>query len=612
MENKLPVVFLSFANIPSNPLPSLVEEEDKLKRILTPKANKQFLQLHSESNANASNIPDFLTGFDNRVVIFHYGGHAESQKLLLTDQEVNGKGLAEMISLQKGLRLVFLNGCATLDQVDALLKLEVPVVVATSTEVNDHQAKEFAIQFYRGLSEGHSILQSFMMARAELTFKAGDQEIPIELHRAIGKIKREEIVREDAPQEFPWGLYYTEDEDLQWTLPQEVTTITPVRSNPNMGIGQQQNFQLNSVLTDVLANALQEFNPEMREIVREGNGNNNHLRLIRRGIVDCLPAPLGEQVRQLFAIGGNQDGISYNKPNFHRLKQLVKTYRVLVELMNFIMIAQLWECQHCTNETTISEDLKEKIRTFLKMQPHESPQFNYHDMVSGIHQHLSDNNVDYFLDELDKLSELFKKNEAYKEAHQFFETLRTNMLDGSKQVQIQEHIQEYCLKAESNLGELLKHLGFCARYTFFTIKNIELVKIRHQKEEYLHATVPLHTITAGYSDDPLPMKDFSENNSVILVKPHESSNGDRESLSENLNLSPFVIDENALEREQGSRLFFYSHYEEDKAIDKQDFVFKYVQDFETTFRVNKYNYPNIVQQFDNFAQLIFNKKFSEI
>ena len=607
MENKLPVVFLSFANIPSNPLPSLVEEEDKLKRILTPKANKQFLQLHSESNANTSNIPDFLSGFDNRVVIFHYGGHAESQKLLLTDQEANGKGLAQMISLQKGLHLVFLNGCATIDQVEALLELEVPAIIATSTKINDHQAKEFSIQFYRGLSEGHSILQSFMMARAALTLKAGENEIPIDLHRAIGKIKREKLTPNSAPEEFPWGLYYSDDDALQWTLPEEASAIQ-IRSTPNMGIGERKNFELNSVLTDVLANSLQEFNSELREIVREGNGNNNHLRLIRRGIVDSLPAPLGEQVRQLFAIGGNNGGVSYNKPNLHRLKQLIKTYRVLVELMNFIMIAQLWECCYKNNETTISEELKEKIRTFLKMQPHENQFFNYHDLVSDIQQHLASNNVEYFLDELELLSDLFENNEPYKAAHGFFETLRVNMLDGSKQVQIQEQIQEYCLKAESNLGELLKHLGFCARYTFYTIKNIELVKIRHQKEEYLHATVPLHTITAGYTDDPLPMKDFSENNSVILVKPCDSPHDERTSVSHNLNLSPFVIDENALEREQGSRLFFFSHYE----ADKQDFVFKYVQDFETTFRVNEFNYPNIVQQFDNFTELIFNKKFSEI
>jgi hypothetical protein len=49
----------------------------------------------------------------------------------------------------------------------------------------------------------------------------------------------------------------------------------------------------------------------------------------------------------------------------------------------------------------------------------------------------------------------------------------------------------------------------------------------------------------------LESDEFSDNNSVILMR-------DEETVQPSLNLSPFLIDENALSGQQNSKLFFFT------------------------------------------------------
>ncbi|HRI62372.1 MAG TPA: CHAT domain-containing protein, partial [Saprospiraceae bacterium] len=146
--DQLPVIFLAFANNPAQPLPNLEAEGESLYRTLTQGANQLFFQLHRESFATVEKLSHYLLEYQNRVAIFHFGGHAGQQNLLLEDIEANGEGVAALLARQQNLKLVFLNGCSTASQVAGLLKSGIPAVIATQAPVDDDRAKNMAAQFY--------------------------------------------------------------------------------------------------------------------------------------------------------------------------------------------------------------------------------------------------------------------------------------------------------------------------------------------------------------------------------------------------------------------------------------------------------------------------------
>lgn len=117
-------------------------------------------------------IPTDIKTYQDSMVLFHYGGHAGSKKIFLEDGVGQGSGLAGLLGETKNLRLVFLNGCATHDQVDALLRRGVKAVLATNHSVPDNKAQQFAATFYEELSkEGVSIQKAYNLARYQLEFE---------------------------------------------------------------------------------------------------------------------------------------------------------------------------------------------------------------------------------------------------------------------------------------------------------------------------------------------------------------------------------------------------------------------------------------------------------
>ncbi|MCB0593678.1 MAG: CHAT domain-containing protein [Lewinellaceae bacterium] len=203
-----PVLFLAFANNPRKPLYTLEKESETIYRLLSPFAKQQRIQIHREPFASIDNITHHLMGHKNGVTLFHYGGHADSQNLFLKDQSANAEGIAHLLAQQKQLKLVFLNGCSTRRQVQLLLKLGVPAVIATSIPINDSGASEFAETFYKAVVSGHTIGEAFSMAAAAVKTKGGQHP---QAHRGVGSRNKEK-------ETLPWGLYTNEGSILEETL----------------------------------------------------------------------------------------------------------------------------------------------------------------------------------------------------------------------------------------------------------------------------------------------------------------------------------------------------------------------------------------------------------
>jgi len=224
MSNDAPVVFLAFANAPDEHLASLKTESRRVYRTLQHLEDNGQIHVHREESSELGELYEDLLRHDGRIVIFHYAGHADGATLRLEGGEGGGKGLASMLGQQSGLKLVFLNGCATKGHVRRLLDAGVPAVIATSVKIGDAKALEFSDAFYMALAEGRSISESFDSGSAFVEGRhaaRGDAGVTF----TRGGTDWEDEDEYDEPV-LEWGLYVRDDaaDDLeQWRLPSAQT-----------------------------------------------------------------------------------------------------------------------------------------------------------------------------------------------------------------------------------------------------------------------------------------------------------------------------------------------------------------------------------------------------
>lgn len=106
----------------------------------------------ARGSADAAQIDNDIRNFKHRIIIFHFSGHAGSGQLLFSDGSAHAKGLAGLLGEAPNLKIVFLNGCGTYDQVNLLFDKNVKAVIATKGKVNDGVAREFSTNFYAAVS----------------------------------------------------------------------------------------------------------------------------------------------------------------------------------------------------------------------------------------------------------------------------------------------------------------------------------------------------------------------------------------------------------------------------------------------------------------------------
>ncbi len=113
-----------------------------------------YLDVHfpARGNARTDRIKRDIQNYKHQLIIFHFSGHAGSEELIFRNGSAHAAGLAGLLGEARNLKMVFLNGCATQDQVKLLFENKVKAVVATRGKVADGLAKEFATIFYEAVS----------------------------------------------------------------------------------------------------------------------------------------------------------------------------------------------------------------------------------------------------------------------------------------------------------------------------------------------------------------------------------------------------------------------------------------------------------------------------
>jgi WD40 repeat protein len=233
-EKQKPVIFLAFANDKEDNaryLRNLPKELDGLRKVLTSAVQAGLCEVVERASATIEQILDIFQDirYKDRIAIFHYGGHADGYQLLLEQLDgshsvAHGAGLVSFFARQKGLKLVFFNGCSTQQQTLELVEAGVPAVIGTSSAIGDDIATNLSIRFYNGISNGLSIdkawLESIDYIKIQQGFDKGKGEVNTR------GLYRKNTKQQDAPppDRLPWDMYYKQGAEIvkDWNLPEAV------------------------------------------------------------------------------------------------------------------------------------------------------------------------------------------------------------------------------------------------------------------------------------------------------------------------------------------------------------------------------------------------------
>ncbi len=587
-----PVILLAFSNDTDSYLPQIIAEQKAIKILLLDHVDKNYLHVRDIERASTEELFYLINRYHNQVVLLHYAGHANGTGLQLEKeigvvQVANVKGIAGLLGTQQKLKLVFLNGCATKGQVQLLLESGVPAVIATSSKIDDNQAQQFAQQFYQTLAAGQTLKDAFLKAKAFLETTATAPYIADLIEsRGIGQFFQQE-------KKLPWGLYFGvgQEDILDWKLPTE--SIFELNFDTN-SLGKKQDQLINSILVDHTIKAIREssFVKELaRKIHKERNAGNTNRRPTdaekKDAIVRSFLAPISVHLRILFSHDMSE------KQDEKRLRQLLITYQRSIEMFAFIMLSDIWDATHKKKQSlNFTEKELLHIQAFFDLNQFTHYAFDYFNLVCTLIQFAIRNDIPYYLSQLNAYKADWSQIEVLSNAHNHFQLIKT-ALEADIPSRL---IDSYCIASEQHLANLLSEWHYLLEYNMAVVKNIEVQKIKNiPPRTFKHVLVELDNNynDIGHKDRWQDLEDTTDMESVLLYQ---------DKLFESLNLSPFILDENALNREFNSKLYFFSHQT------KEGFVYKWIEYDQDTLIVNHQNHPTIMRQFEKARQEILNEE----
>lgn len=508
-----PVILLTFANQQDAYLANLKRESTQIEQALAKIVDQGAVRLWRKESTDTADLIGAFNRFDGKVAIFHYGGHAHGKGLELEDALGLSEGLAQHLSRQQSLKLVFLNGCSTKKLVERLLQLGVAAVIGTQSAIDDQKATAFAGFFYDKLANKGTVRQAFEYARNSLLLLY-EEQVPMKIQSvAVGR----GIKIGESYDIFPWGLYFNEQQAdvLNWTLPAPEIRLS-------RELIRESTYEVNDFLYPVLEE-MAAYVPKIREELQEIEDEREYFEMI----IKNFPWNIGSQFGLL---------VGERELDAPRLEQIVSTYMACGQWLYFVPLSQLWQ-----------ERLEEKIHEF-KGRPSEAftikaDNFLQYDFLRSFRQvmgELEESKIPLFVNELKPLADALEKNGELYDSYLLLESIRSRMLKEELPGPGPE-FRQICIDAEFALAQLLCKLAFVVKYQMVTVREIILFNPRHRETRYFHKIGRLNAHTDDrlfFFKNPKSYEEFLENDSVLLLK-------DTEHIDQYLSLSPFFIDRNA-------------------------------------------------------------------
>jgi hypothetical protein len=384
-----------------------------------------------------------------------------------------------------------------------------------------------------------------------------------------------------------WGLYVHpgKEDALNWKLPFQTV------------VAGADAFVPNELLIDTLIDALAPYREDVQKIVDEENlGATKDILDKLEAILKALPHPVSEQLRKLLVDPVAAEGglTFFHNVGLDRLQQIIVIYTTLIELLGYTILAQLWELSN-KEGIKISDEHRSKLRTFFTDAPSNGQSSSrFFDLVSVVRGVLADNSIECFVAELSSLTEKYAENAEFRESIAYLEQARTKIAEKTIDTTA---AKEMCVIAEQKLAEFFKHLGFLSNYTLASVKSIDVLNYRHFKTpKFKHHLVKLELRLGGLAENQEIVDQLLDCNSVLIMRL-----GDQKQF---LNLSPFVIDENAFDAKASiAKLYFFDRY--DKTANTYAFRHVYKPTDAPLLVQQQKHFQILKAQFDAFSQSLF-------
>ena len=517
----MPIIFTIFAN-PKGDLTNLSLEQNGIQDALDPLvSSKKIEHLIRTDTDRAAFFNMVRNRADNEFAILHYGGHADQHVVALNDTEASFEEMASEIAGRNkdSLQLVFLNGCSTLAQVDHLLKLGVPAVIATSAPISDTRAKDLAIRFYQHIALGEGIQEAYQSA---VNFVNSGEQSPTRKIETGAQDLRGIVVGQEV-REFPWGLYVQENTELKGS---------PLTSKKTFN---------ETIVRRLLEAVKQDCAPAERFLERV-NGipdweNQERISDKAKEILSySFVGVIGIQLSKLMAIG--KEDMSQGKLRKYIEKCLYIAHCSL-DLVNFALLSQAWKIRE-KSQLDLPPQIADRFNT--PFEPTLEEQFKLLTALYGVFKGLGHKPP---IPELEAIeAELASKSSLHKilsELHLLREKLDKGRFERAD-----------CHQAEKRLADLLVHFRFLVKYKMASIKHVGYRQIRKPPPRYLHRYAALGIDSKANVDaEKINYTDAPTDTDAVLLYQGDDYNG-------GINLSPFVLDYHALTLEQGTRICFFN------------------------------------------------------
>ncbi|OMP75138.1 CHAT domain-containing protein [[Flexibacter] sp. ATCC 35208] len=570
-------VVLAFANDDKRPLDFLRYESETVYQCLK-RMDRQFVTANMLREVSANDLRTEFA-YDSPLNVFHFSGHAGSLNLLLADgQEVNGNGIAKMLSKVKGLDLVFLNGCATYDLVDAFHKAGAKIVIASSREVFDEDAAEFSVAFYLCLSQLSDVGTAFDEACAWLQTRQKDIK-GMERHIATT------VPGKETDGRFPFKIFYKPivngggeiDEDKAkyksyegWKIRNQVTPSSSY--SPYLKIIEV----IGSKGNDIADYILDKMPAATSEVADFGDLQNiynifigkprtiNNAEELHEKIVMLVPRPLEKIMGRMFT-----NALSIKNGNSEVFEDywedLLDFYDILVKFTCYIMVSDLFERKYRLGaKFVIDSHIKDQVQQLLELPKDQVENFNYRSLIRAIPKLIRDNGQPTFVEEYMTGNFIIDVDDLNL-SHNIIRLEKIRRRHGTG------NIQDHCRIVEKELCNILNEVCFILRYNLLVVRNIEAVRFRFDSRQiFRHSILELRQRQLRTGKEWDENNDYSQNYSVILAKGLDS-------IMNYLSLSPLIIDKCLITNDENSQLYYYSHSEGDKIVymggdDKEDTI----------------------------------------
>ena len=303
----------------------------------------------------------------------------------------------------------------------------------------------------------------------------------------------------------------------------------------------------NEQLTKALIEAIREHSPAAQRFLDKVSAIadwESQMRISDKAkeiIAYSFVGVIGIQLSKLMAIGKEDFSEAKQRKYLEKCLHIVKRS---LDLVNFALLSQLWDAQK-EQARPLSQAQLDTLRHRFDnpFEPSIYEQFRLLQLLHGIFSK-KEHRLIFPFQELEGLSAELQEDSAL---HQTCERLQALQ---EKLDKAQYNLLD-CFEAENQLVEFLKHFHFLVNYNMASMKRIGYHQVRDDAPHFLHRYTALG-IDSRANVDAEKVKytvEPTHTDAVLLYKG--------EDYRDSINLSPFVIDYNALTFEHGAKICFY-------------------------------------------------------